>query len=98
MNDLQKELLRISDLYSALKNNLDKIEREYNLVYAKEYLQERILGLKTEEMRKNEMTLIMQMEHGELLDTLQTQRGDTREAYYKREALAIILSGQTKKE
>ena len=98
MTELQEELKSIADKYVTCKRELDKIERKYNLIYARQYLQERITGLKTEEMRKNEMICIMENEHAELLNQLQEQRGITREYFYKMEALKIILGAVIVKE
>ena len=93
MNDLQKELLETTQRYTNLKRQLEKTQREYEFFYAGIYLQERILGMKTEEMRKNEMIRIMETENHDLLEALQELRGATREQYYKMEALTVVLSG-----
>lgn len=94
MNDQATQLLTVTSQYTTLKRALEAKEREYNNIYAQLYLSERVSGMKTEEMRKNEMIRIMENEHGEFITELQNLRGDTREAYYKREALAIILGGK----
>lgn len=94
MNDLQKLLLETSEAYTTMKKKLEYEERIYNGIYAGVYLQERITGMKTEEMRKNEMIRIMESEHKEMLDRLMNLKGDTRALYYRREALAIILGGK----
>lgn len=93
MITLQEQLLQATRAYIDAKNKLEGIERQYNALYARLYLQENILGMKTEEMRKNEMIRIMEVEHSGLLNDLYDLRGKSREAYYMREALSIILSG-----
>ena len=94
MNDHVTQLLTVTGQYKTLKRLLEAKEREYNNIYAQVYLSERVSGMKTEEMRKNEMIRIMENEHGEFITELQNLRGDTREKYYMREALAIILGGK----
>ena len=91
MNEQQKELLNLTKDYIAAKNELEAVERQYKALYAKLYLQEKILGMKTEAMRENEMTAILENEHKELLDNLQNARGTSREYYYRREALVICM-------
>lgn len=93
MNDLQKQLLESTEKYTTLKKLLEQKQREYEFFYAGIYLQERILGMKTEEMRKQEMIRIMETENHDLLEALQELRGATREQYYKMEALTVVLSG-----
>ena len=87
----QKELLDLTKGYIVAKNELEAVERQYKALYAKLYLQEKILGMKTEAMRENEMTAILENEHKELLDNLQNARGKSREYYYRREALVICM-------
>jgi hypothetical protein len=93
MNKLQQQLLDATKTYIDAKKNLEGIERQYNALYARLYLQEKILGMKTEEMRKNEMILIMENEYKAILDQLYDVRGKAREAYYWHEAIVILLNG-----
>ena len=87
----QKELLDLTKGYIVAKNELEAVERQYKALYAKLYLQEKILGMKTEAMRENEMIAVLENEHKELLDNLQNARGKSREYYYRREALVICM-------
>ena len=91
MNEQQKELLDLTKGYIVAKSELEGIERQYKALYAKLYLQEKILGMKTEAMRENEMTSVLENEHKELLDQLYNARGKSREYYYRREALMICM-------
>ena len=91
MNNNQKELLDLTQRYITAKNKLEGLERQYKALYAKLYLQERILGMKTEAMRENEMTQILENEHADFLNTLYECRGTTRELYYTREALILCM-------
>lgn len=94
MNELQTELLKVADEYTKLKRQLEKTQREYDFFYAGIYLQERILGMKTEEMRKNEMIRTMELENHDLLEALQELKGATREKFYRMEALRTVLGGK----
>lgn len=98
MNELQIELLKVADEYTKYKRQLEKIQREYEFFYAGIYLQERILGMKTEEMRKQEMVRIMETENHDLLEALQDLKGATREKFYRMEALQTVLGGKNIKE
>ena len=91
MNEQQKELLDLTKGYIVAKNELEAVERQYKALYAKLYLQEKILGMKTEAMRENEMIAVLENEHRELLDKLYNARGTSREYYYRREALVICM-------
>ena len=90
----QKQLLDLTEGYIRAKNKLETLERQYKALYARLYLQERILGMKTEAMRENEMTNILENENRAFLDELYTQRGITRECFYKREALVICMQSK----
>ena len=91
MNEQQKELLDLTKGYITAKNELEAVERQYKALYAKLYLQEKILGMKTESMRENEMTNTLETENSEFLNRLYDLRGKTREYYYRREALVICM-------
>jgi len=91
MDTQSDQLLKETEAYIISKNKLDILERRYNVLYATCYLQERILGFKTEEMRKQEMIRIMENEHQKALDELMELQGIVREHFYRMEALSIIL-------
>jgi hypothetical protein len=84
------DLLELTLEYTHKKTELDKLERQYDMIYSQKYMSQDIQGHGNAASRDAAIKILMETDHIDLLNILYDLRGECRNLYLIREALIEI--------